>query len=200
MKMNTIECLLEDQLKDLYSAEGQLIKALPKIIQAASTPELKQTLENHLQETQEQFKRLERIGELLDLKLKGKKCKAMEGLIEESKEVFEMTAPDSIIDAAIISSAQRIEHYEISGYGTARALAEHLGHSEVATLLNDTLDEESQADEKLTAVCQQFVLPASNIDASDETGMDKSSFMDDEEDVADDDSELSSSQSRTRHQ
>lgn len=193
MRIPTIETLFEDQLKDLYSAEGQLVKALPKLAKTASTPELRVALENHLKETQEQVKRLERIGEMLGKKLTGKKCKAMEGLIEEGKEVFEMEAPGAIIDAAMIAAAQRVEHYEISGYGTARALAEHLGHQEIATLLSDTLDEESQADEKLTDICQDHVLPAIETDEERE-GSDMIGGMD----TGDEDEEVSVSRSSSR--
>lgn len=198
MKIPTIEALFEDQLKDLYSAEGQLVKALPKLAKTATTPELRQAIETHFKETQEQVKRLNRIGEMLGKKLTGKKCKAMEGLIEEGKEVFEMDAPPGVIDAAIIAAAQRVEHYEISGYGTARALAERLGHQEIVTLLSDTLDEESQADEKLTAVCQENVLPSAEISDNEEEGMEASSESDADDESMEEDEEYATSRSRSQ--
>lgn len=162
MKIPTLNELLTDQLKDLYSAENQLIKALPKMAKAASDESLREAIENHLEETKGQVERLDRIAKLLGAKLTGKKCAAMEGLIEEGKEVLEAEAPEPIMDFGIIGAAQRVEHYEISGYGTARALAEHLGHSEVAQLLQETLDEESAADEKLTQVTMESILPAAS--------------------------------------
>lgn len=175
MKVPTLMSLLEDQIKDLYSAETQLLKAIPKMAKRASSPELQTALQDHLEETKTQVERLEQIGESLEIKLTGKKCKAMEGLIEEGKEALEMDAPDPIVDAAIIAAAQRVEHYEMSGYGTARALAEHLGHEDVAKLLSQTLDEESAADEALTGICEEHIFPAADADASsseEETEMD----------------------------
>ena len=159
MQTPNVESLFEDELKDLYSAETQLLKALPKMAKAASTPELKHAIESHLKETQGQVSRLETIGKSLGIKLTGKKCRAMEGLIAEGKEALEMDAPSAIIDIAIIAAAQRVEHYEMSGYGTARALAEHLGHTQAVKLLTQTLEEEAAADEKLTSVCQDDVMP-----------------------------------------
>jgi ferritin-like metal-binding protein YciE len=160
MKLPSPEKLLEDQLKDLYSAESQLLKALPKMAKAASTPELKEAFRSHLEETRGQVDRLKQIGEHLAIKLTGKKCKAMEGLIEEGAEVLEAEGPGPILDAAFVAAAQRVEHYEISAYGTARSLATHLGLKPVAALLEATLREESAADEKLTQVCQSAIYPA----------------------------------------
>ncbi|MFT3880730.1 MAG: ferritin-like domain-containing protein [Gemmatales bacterium] len=162
MVVPTVESLFEDEIKDLYSAESQLVKALPKMAKAASTPELRKAIEGHLKETTGHVSRLEKIGQILKIKLSGKKCKAMEGLLKEGKEALEMDAPGPIIDLAIIAAAQRVEHYEISGYGTARAFAEHLGHDQIVRLLSQTLDEESHADEKLTSVCQEYVLPSAD--------------------------------------
>ncbi len=161
MKLSTLDKLLEDQLKDIYSAENQILKALPKMAKAASSPGLKAAFTAHLEETKGQVERLTQIAEHLGLaKLSGKTCAAMKGLVEEGKEVLEADGEPPIIDAALIIASQRIEHYEISAYGSARTLAEHLGHGEVAELLQATLDEEKAADEKLTAVCQEEVLPA----------------------------------------
>lgn len=160
MKLASLDKLLEDQLKDLFSAENQLLKALPKMAKAASSEPLREAFKMHLEETRGQVERLEKIGKTLGIKLSGKKCAAMEGLIEEGKEVLEAEGPENVIDAALIIAAQRVEHYEISGYGSARTLAEHLGHEEIAGLLQETLDEESATDEKLTTLCVEEVLPA----------------------------------------
>ena len=160
MKLPTIAKLLEDQLKDLHSAETQLVKALPKMAKKASSAALKDAITSHLDETKQQVERLDTIGEKLGIKLTGKKCKAMVGLIEEGAEVLEAEGPEPVIDAAIIAAAQRVEHYEISAYGTARALAEQLQDSDTASILQETLDEESAADEKLTSISQEEILPA----------------------------------------
>lgn len=159
MKIPTLAKLLEDQLKDLYSAENQLTKALPKMAKKASSDGLKQAILSHLEETKGQIERLNSIGESLGIKLSGKKCKAMEGLVAEGAEVLEAEGPGPIIDSALIAAAQRVEHYEISAYGTARALAEHLGHADAVDLLQETLDEESAADEKLSSISLEEILP-----------------------------------------
>ena len=164
--MDTLNELLQDEIKDLYSAENQLIKALPKMAKKAATESLKQAILSHLEETKGQVERLTKIGELLSMKLTGKKCKAMEGLIEEGKEVLEEEGKSAVIDAALIGAAQRVEHYEIAAYGTTKAMAEHLGLDKVAKLLGQTLEEESAADEKLTTISLEEVLPAT--DAEDE--------------------------------
>lgn len=162
MKLTSVDQLLEEELKDLYSAESQLVKALPKMAKAASNEMLSEAFLAHLEETKGQVERLDSIGKKLGIKLTGKKCKAMEGLLEEGKEILEMDGASALIDAALIGAAQRVEHYEISGYGTARTLAEHLGHAEVAQLLDQTLEEESATDEKLTKISMEEVLPSSN--------------------------------------
>jgi ferritin-like metal-binding protein YciE len=159
MKMPSLAKLLEDQLKDLYSAENQLVKALPKMAKKASSKGLKHAFTSHLDETKNQVERLDEIGQTLDIKLSGKKCKAMEGLVEEGAEVLEAEGPGPVIDSALIAAAQRVEHYEISAYGTARAFAQQLGHDEVAELLQETLDEESAADEKLNSLSEDELLP-----------------------------------------
>jgi ferritin-like metal-binding protein YciE len=159
MKIPTIAKLLEDQLKDMYSAETQLVKALPKLAKKAASTELKNAFSSHLQETKNHVERLTEIGQILGLKMTGKKCKAMEGLVEEGAEVLEADGPGPVIDAALIGAAQRVEHYEISAYGSARAIATHLGHDNVADLLQETLDEESAADEKLTSISEEEILP-----------------------------------------
>jgi ferritin-like metal-binding protein YciE len=159
MKIPSIAKLLEDQLKDMYSAETQLVKALPKLAKKAASAELKNAFSSHLQETKYHVERLSEIGQILGLKMTGKKCRAMEGLVEEGAEVLEADGPGPVIDAALIAAAQRVEHYEMSAYGSARALATHLGHENVAALLQETLDEESAADEKLTSISEEEILP-----------------------------------------
>jgi ferritin-like metal-binding protein YciE len=154
---NPLEELLIDELKDLYSAENQLVKALPKMAKAASSPELRRAIERHLEETKRQVERLNQIGENLEIKLTGKKCKGMEGLIEEGKEVMEEDLDEDAADAGIIGAAQKVEHYEIAAYGTARTHATLLGHNKIAKLLQQTLDEESAADKKLTALAESII-------------------------------------------
>jgi ferritin-like metal-binding protein YciE len=168
MKVTSVAKLLENELKDLYSAESQLVKALPKMAKAASSAGLKKAFTSHLAETKGQVERLRKVGQLLDVKLTGKKCKAMEGLLEEGKEVLEADGPGAVIDAALIAAAQRVEHYEISGYGTARTLCEHLGEAQAARLLQQTLNEESAADEKLTKISVGEVLPTAEADGEAE--------------------------------
>ena len=154
MKLETLEDLLVSELRDLYSAENQLIKALPKMAKAASHDELKEGFEEHLEQTREHVDRLDRCFKLLGTAAKGKKCHAMEGLVEEGKEAIEEDAPDAIRDAKLIGAAQRVEHYEIAAYGTARAFAQTLGETKIADLLQETLDEEGETDKKLTALAE----------------------------------------------
>src|SRR5688572_4920762 len=154
---NPLEELLVDELKDLYSAENQIIKALPKMAKAASSPELKRAFERHLEETRRQVERLDQIGQSLDIKLTGKKCKGMEGLIEEGKETMEEDFDDNAMDAALIGAAQKVEHYEIAAYGTARTHAEMLGYTKAARLLQQTLDEEGRTDKKLSQLAESIV-------------------------------------------
>ena len=152
MKMKTLQDLLVDHLKDLYSAENQLIKALPKMAKAATNPELKDGFTEHLEQTRGQVTRLESICEQLGVSPKGKKCAAMEGLVEEGKELMEEDAEPGVLDAGLIAAAQKVEHYEIASYGSARTWAERLGLEEAVRLLQETLDEEKATDEKLTAL------------------------------------------------
>ncbi|MGB2715055.1 MAG: ferritin-like domain-containing protein [Vicinamibacterales bacterium] len=154
---NPLEELLVDELKDIYSAENQIIKALPKMAKAATSPELKRAFERHLEETRRQVERLDQIGQALDVKLTGKKCKGMEGLIEEGKEVMEEDFDDNAIDAGLIGAAQKVEHYEIAAYGTARTHAEMLGYTKAAKLLQQTLDEEGATDKKLTQLAESII-------------------------------------------
>jgi ferritin-like metal-binding protein YciE len=163
MKIPTLAKLLEDQLKDLYSAETQLTKALPKMAKKASFDGLKQAILAHLEETKKQVERLKEIAGTLGIKLSGKTCHAMQGLIEEGAEVIEAEGPGPIIDSALIAAAQRVEHYEISAYGSALALANHLEHADVVSLLQETLDEESAADEKLSSISLEEILPNAEV-------------------------------------
>jgi ferritin-like metal-binding protein YciE len=144
-----------DELKDLYSAETQLVKALPKMAKSAASDELRQGFEEHLEQTKGHVQRLEQIFEALGESPNGKKCKGMEGLIAEGSEVAEEDYEGNILDAALIGAAQRVEHYEIAGYGTVRAMAEVLGEDEHVSLLTETLDEEKETDEKLTELAQE---------------------------------------------
>jgi ferritin-like metal-binding protein YciE len=151
-----------EELKDLYSAETQLLKALPKMAKAASSPELRTAFEDHLDETRDQVERLETIFKKLGISPKGKKCKAMEGLIEEGSELMAEQAAPAVMDAALIAAAQRVEHYEMAGYGCVRTWCLVLGHSDAAKLLQETLAEERDADKKLTEIAESLNLEAVN--------------------------------------
>ena len=152
--LHSLQDLLADELKDLYNAENQLTKALPKMAKAATNEELKQVFLDHLEETKVHVERLAKAFKLLKLPVKGKTCHAMKGLIEEGTEAIEVKAPDAVRDAQLIGAAQRVEHYEMAAYGTARAFAEALGENDVAELLQETLDEEGEKNKKLTALSQ----------------------------------------------
>jgi len=150
--MESVRDLLIEQLGDLYDAEKQLVKALPKMAKAASNEQLKEAFENHLEQTRGHVDRLEQVFQLLEEKAKSKPCEAMKGLIEEGKETMEEDFSGGVMDSAIICAAQKVEHYEIAGYGTLSSWARSLGLEEVAELLDETLSEEKEADEKLTEV------------------------------------------------
>ncbi|MGC2472823.1 MAG: ferritin-like domain-containing protein [Candidatus Sulfotelmatobacter sp.] len=154
MQNESMRQLYIDELKDLYNAETQLVKALPKMAKASSNAELRQGFEEHLRQTSEHVSRLEQIFEMLDEKPTGKKCLGMEGLVKEGAETMKEDYEDAVMDAAIIGAAQRVEHYEIAGYGTVRALAELMGEDEHVSLLEQTLEEEKQTDEKLTQLAE----------------------------------------------
>ncbi len=157
MKLSSLEDLLHDNLKDLYSAENQLVKALPKMAKAASTPDLSAGFTEHLAQTRVHVQRLEEVCKQLGVSPKGKKCAAMEGLIEEGKEMMEQDAAPAVMDAGLIAAAQRVEHYEMAGYGCVREWAEQLGHQAAADLLEQTFDEEKATDEKLSQLAKQTV-------------------------------------------
>jgi len=150
MQLQSLDDVLVEQLADLHSAETQLVQALPQVASSASTPELRTALEHHLEETRGHVRRLEEAFSELGTSIPKEHCKGMEGLITEGKDVMSAQGDPAAKDAALIAAAQRVEHYEIAGYGTARTLADQLGHDEVKRLLNETLDEESAADAKLT--------------------------------------------------
>ena len=155
MSVGTIEELFVDELKDLYSAEKQITKALPKMAKATSSPELRTAFETHLEETQGQIQRLDQIFEILAKSPKGKVCNGMKGVLEEGSEVLEETEKGVLRDAALISAAQRVEHYEMAGYGSVREYAKLLGQNEIASLLDATLAEEKAADKKLSVISKQ---------------------------------------------
>jgi ferritin-like metal-binding protein YciE len=156
MPEETLKDLFVDELKDLYSAEKQLLKALPKMAKAATSKDLKETFREHLQQTEGHVVRLEEIFQALEQSPRGKKCVGMEGLVNEGAEVMQEDFEGAVKDAALIGAAQRVEHYEIAAYGTVRELAEVLGESDHAGLLQETLDEEKETDEKLTSLAKQI--------------------------------------------
>jgi len=159
MKLDTLEELYISELRDLYSAENQLLKALPKMAKAASSEELKDGFEKHLEQTKGHVRRLEQIFEGLDENPKGKTCRAMKGLIEEGAEISKEDGEESVLDAGIIVAAQKVEHYEIAGYGSARTFAQILGQNKAAELLQATLDEESETNEILNKLAESVVNP-----------------------------------------
>jgi ferritin-like metal-binding protein YciE len=164
MKMESLEDLYVAELKDLFSAENQLVKALPKMAKAATSKQLKQGFQHHLKQTKEHVARLKKVFAELDAAPGGKKCKAMEGLIKEGQEVIQEDAEPEVKDAALIAAAQRVEHYEIAGYGCVRTYAKILGRQKAADLLQQTLDEEAQTDETLSELAEDINLEADEAD------------------------------------
>ena len=156
-KMATLEDLYTDLLKDLYSAEKQLVKALPKMAKNAQSPALQKAFQEHLKQTEGQVNRIERIFSEMGGSPRGKKCVGMEGLVEEGNELLQEDVEPDVLDAGLIAAAQKVEHYEIAGYGTARAWAQRLGYDKAARLLQETLEEESTANEKLTKIAETHV-------------------------------------------
>ncbi len=157
MKLNTLRDLYVDHLRDLLDAEHQLTKALPKMAKAASAPDLQKAFTDHLQQTQGHVQRLEQVFQSLGVAARGKKCKAMEGLIAEGQELLEEDADPEVMDAGLIGAAQKVEHYEIAGYGTLRTYAQILGIKDQAKLLQQTLDEEGMADKLLTQIAERHI-------------------------------------------
>jgi ferritin-like metal-binding protein YciE len=153
-KSGTLHDAFIDELRDTYDAERQITKALPKMIKAATSEELRTAFENHLEETRAQVERLEQVFELIDEKARGKHCDGMAGILEEGKSVMEEEFDETTMDAVLIASAQRVEHYEMAAYGTLVAWARDMGHNDAAELLEQTLAEEKAADEKLTTIAE----------------------------------------------
>ncbi|HXS94975.1 MAG TPA: ferritin-like domain-containing protein [Candidatus Limnocylindrales bacterium] len=159
MKLTSLHDLYIAELKDLYDAENRIVKALPKMAEAANSPELRTAFEQHLEQTRGHVDRLEQIFQKMDEAPKGQKCKGMEGLIDEGEEMIDEgdDAPPAVSDAALIASAQRVEHYEIAAYGTVRNFARRLGFDDHARLLQQTLDEEGETDKKLTDLAESYI-------------------------------------------
>jgi ferritin-like metal-binding protein YciE len=164
MQMQNLEDLLKEDLKDVLHAENQIVKALPKMIKKTSNPDLKDAMSTHLEETKGHVERVEQVMELLGMPVRGKTCKAMQGIIEEGKEVMEEDAEDDVMDAALIGAAQKVEHYEIATYGTLCTYAELLGLKEAKRLLGQNLEEEKMTDQKLTALAESVI----NLEAADQ--------------------------------
>ena len=176
----TLRDLMIDEIRDLYDAERQLTKALPKMAKAASSEELRMLIETHLGETEEQVKRLEKAFQLLGEKARGKRCDGMAGIIEEGSALLEEDFEGAVLDAGIIAGAQRAEHYEMGAYGSVMAWAKQLGENEVADLLAETLEEEKGADEKLSALAEQTI----NAQAAEDAGEDADADEEDEDEEA----------------
>jgi len=157
MKVDDLKKLLTSEMKDLYSAERQLVEALPKMAKNASSPQLKQAFENHLRVTQKQAQRIEKMFDYLEGSPSGKRCVGMEGLIKEGEEILKEVSDPETRDAGLIGAAQKVEHYEIASYGTARAHAEVLGYREVASLIQQTLDEEGETNKVLTQLAESGI-------------------------------------------
>jgi len=168
MKLDTLKKLYVEELRDVYNAENQLLKALPKMAKGASSDELKDAFETHLEQTKGHVERLDEIFEALGEKHTGKTCKAMQGLIEEGSEMLEEEGEESVIDAGLIGAAQRVEHYEIAAYGTLRTFAELLGEEDAVELLQQTLDEEGETDKLLTDLAEDIVNPEALSEDEDE--------------------------------
>jgi ferritin-like metal-binding protein YciE len=155
-KLTNLKDLLTSEIKDLHSAESQLVKALPKMAKASANSELAEAFKEHLEETETHVARLEKIAEMLDISPRGKKCEAMAGLVEEGEELIKTEGEETVKDLALIAAAQRVEHYEISAYGTAKTIAGQLGLDDVVDILAETEEEESAADEKLTGIAEEL--------------------------------------------
>jgi len=162
MKLETLHDLLVEELQDLYSAETQIVEALPDMIEEANSPELKRAFKEHLDQTQGHVKRLDQIFDELgdEVDREDKSCKGMKGILKDSEELLDSHAETSVLDAGMIAGAQRVEHYEIAGYGTAKVFALLLGHNNWANLLGQTLEEEKQADQKLTQIAGRINVEA----------------------------------------
>ncbi len=187
--LTSLRDVLNDLVRDLHSAETQLIKALPKMAKAASDAELKAAITGHLEETRGQVARLEKACELLGIKPKGKTCQAMKGLLEEGSEVMAEEGSPAAKDAAMIVAAQKVEHYEIAGYGAARVFATVLGEDEVAALMTETLEEEKAADAKLTGIAESTVNDEADHEGSDDSDEPEEDEEDEDEELEDEEEE-----------
>jgi ferritin-like metal-binding protein YciE len=159
-KLSSLDDLLVHELQDIYNAEGQILKALPRMVKAASNPDLKRAFEEHRAQTENHVARLEQVFKLLGHPVKGKKCEGMAGLLDEGKKVMEQDAEPEVLDAALIAAAQKVEHYEIASYGCVCTYAEMLGHDEAHELLGQNLDDEESTDQRLTALAETVINPA----------------------------------------
>jgi ferritin-like metal-binding protein YciE len=168
MQITSLRDLWVDELKDLLNAENQILKALPKMVRAAEDDALRAAFEEHLEQTQGHVERLQAIFSNIDVSGKGKKCKGIEGIIAEGKEMLDLDLPPHVCDAALIAAAQRVEHYEIAAYGTVRTYAEILGESDAVRLLEQTLQEEKDTDERLTSIAEQVNPEAVEEDESED--------------------------------
>ena len=192
MALSTLRDLFVHELKDIYSAEKQITKALPKLAKAASSKELSQALKNHLEVTQKQIERLEDIFEIIGKSPRGPKCEGMEGLLKEGSKLLEEDADDAVLDAALICAAQKVEHYEIAAYGCLVTYAEQLGEDQAVRLLQETLQEEGDADKDLTKLASTINLEAQEPEEeNDEDDEDEEEESDDEETESDDTIEMS---------
>ena len=163
MKLDSLQTLYVEELRDLYDAENQLLKALPQMAHSASAPELKQAFEDHFEDTKGHLERLEEIFDKLSTKPAGKTCQGMKGLIAESSEILSQAGDKSVLDAGIIAVGQKVEHYEIASYGTLHAFARMLGEEDAAELLQETLEEERYTDQRLTELAEEIVNVAAPI-------------------------------------
>ncbi len=170
MATNTMAELYVDKLKDLYSAEQQILKALPKMVKAATHPELQQAFETHRRQTETHVQRLDRIFEELGKSAHGKTCQGIKGIIEEGAELIKQEPEPHILDAGLVSGAQSVEHYEMAGYGSARTWADQLGYEEQRALLQQTLDEERQTDQLLTQLAEELINPDAEIELGSDDG------------------------------
>ena len=167
-ELKSVKDLLEEEIKDLYSAEKQLTKAIPKMAKGSNNPELEAAFRSHLKETEGQVKRLEKVAQILETKPTGKKCMGMEGVIEEGAEALDEDGDENVLDLGIIGAGSRVEHYEMAGYMTAISLAEKLGEADIVQLLNESLEEEEAAEEKLRSISNQIIKSAPADESKDE--------------------------------
>jgi ferritin-like metal-binding protein YciE len=167
-RLSSLDDLLVHELQDIYNAEAQILKALPKMVKTATDPELKSAFEEHRRQTEGQVVRLDQVFKLLGLPAKGRKCEGMAGLLEEGKKTMEQDAEPAVLDAAMIAAAQKVEHYEIAAYGCVCTYAEMLGYDQVHELLGQNLDEEETTDQRLTALAESVINPEAEAESEEE--------------------------------